>query len=541
MRQWFLKPWFPRGVVALFWFVGIQTVLGQSNFIPLEPGDLMVKEDRWMFSPGIQLSGDYRFSGSQLQSKQASSQESIGRDWEIPFLEHDLRLRMRSTMHRHLSINLELAVGNTPLNDPDVRHAPVSQRQLTPSSQIESIEARQAYLEYYPNPHGSTRVGKYEISLGDHRGKVLSGILTGISHACHAGTWCYEVGAFKMGKNPADWIYYGSLDYPLFLHKTQEGAISNRMNIEIFRMLYTERNIPLGKNNGPTARDTPLEKDLRQQFLDQDLSSFNQLKQQSYAVFDQEGRPLYYDAFRQEYFGLRSTWETTHWLVYQDVVANQGGRRYHLERNEDGIVERPSLGKNSRLFKNDRRKESVAAVAAETEVRYQFTRHQFHVHFLKATGDRQRQDSLGEGNDFIRGLHGYYEILPGTFHLTNFYFNGNGSDLTGGTGLGRSINNTLLLGFRYRFSAAEAPFFYEIGLFDLKKNQSVLNEQQKRVSDIGIEWDNTFGWTLDKQLQLSLEGNYFQTREAFSYADSVAPAKKQDSIIHVAAQIRYSF
>ncbi|MEC8594669.1 MAG: hypothetical protein VXY74_07680, partial [SAR324 cluster bacterium] len=166
--------------------------------------------------------------------------------------EQDLRIFLRSTSHRSASIQLELATAQAPFNNADLR--PPAERPNAPDSQDIDLVARQAYLEFRANPHDQLRVGKQELRLGDRRGKVFGGLLTGIAQQCTAGSFCYEAGALKLQDDTADWLYTLSLDYPLFYKLDAAGQPENVMRVEVFRIIYTERDIPLGRNNAPGFR-----------------------------------------------------------------------------------------------------------------------------------------------------------------------------------------------------------------------------------------------------------------------------------------------
>ncbi len=515
-------------------------VQAQSNFTPLQRGDIEEREDRWAFSPGIQLSGDYRFRTSYFNSNDLQPRFPDDRDPDEWVYENDLRIRMRSTVHRNASINLEIETRQGPVQEADLRDENSTERTLAPDSQISALQARQAYLEYNTNPHNILKIGKHYINIGEHRGKVFAGVLTGVSHDCRLGTWCYELGAMKAGRHAADWIYYGSLEYPVFQEKTPEG--SHHFTVEIFRVFYTERNIPLGISNAPTFRDNDQEADVEAAFANEDSVLEQRLRTQSRQVFDRDGNLLYYDAIGQEYFGIRLEWVLSPLEVHFDLTANQGKRRYHL-LNEEGGPERPNFGEaSSEAFKTgNRAEESVAALASELDVKYRIGNHRFGFRWMFASGTKEKPDPEITGRNFLRTLHNYYEIVPGSYRGTNFYFNGGEQDLNAGTGLGHSISNTSLWGGWYSYTVLDWDFTYRVGIFKLDRVQPVINELGKEVEDIGLEVDNTFAFILDKHVKADIELNFFQARDAFTFEDNEVPVKSPDGVFHVAGRIVYSF
>ena len=82
-----------------------------------------------------------------------------------------------------------------------------------------------------------------------------------------------------------------------------------------------------------------------------------------------------------------------------------------------------------------------------------------------AGGDEQLEDSSRKGTNYLRSLKSFYEISPGTYSGTQFYFNGSSPDPKSGTGLGHSINNTQMGGFRYRYDIPETTAVYRFGLY----------------------------------------------------------------------------
>ncbi len=516
------------------------TIFAQSNFTPLSPGDIQEKDEIWAFSPGLKISADYRLHMIQKDRKALPSKKEKGRDSQALLFEHDLRINLRSTAHRNLSINLEIEVNQGSFQDADLRAKNSSGQ--TADSQEAKITARQAFLEYNSNPRNILRFGKHPFNIGDRHGKVFSGILTGISQDCAAGTWCYGLAAAKLGKHPADWLYLGSLDYPVFQDKNADGTINNRLNIEIFRIFYTERDIPLGKSNGPTPRDKDALNRLAKVYAEGSEQEKQEARSLSKQVVDQQGKPLYYDALQQQYFGMRLEWEISSFFLRFDITSNQGIRKYHLAEDSKGNIEKPDFGENTAEFKNSKKaRYSLLGVASELEMHYQLENHQFGFRWMQASGAKERFDSENKGVNFLRSLNSYYEIVPGSYQGTNFYFNGGGLGLDGGTGLGHSISNTSLLGGWYRWDIEDYDVYYQTGFFKLTRTESVYNERGELAKDIGREWDNTLSWKPDKNLSTELEVNLFQAGKAFNVNDNQTPPKKNASLRHLVARISYSF
>ena len=201
-------------VFVIFVLLGtLHSLSAQSYFVPLERGDYFERKEHLTFSPGVELSGDYRFRTSKIHSSELPLSRAETNSPEEFSFDQDIRLRLRSTVHRIISINLELATDQEPLYQSDIR-ALRSSRSTAADSQSVKILARQSYLEFNRNPNEETKIGKQAINIGDRKGKVFAGILSGFSQRCKAGTWCYEIGGMKLSSADGDWLYYFSLDYP---------------------------------------------------------------------------------------------------------------------------------------------------------------------------------------------------------------------------------------------------------------------------------------------------------------------------------------
>ena len=139
-----------RFVLAAGCLLGsISMVTAQTNFIPLERGDAIEREERLMFSPGVQLSGDYRFRSNWINSSQAPESRA-GTNSSVAYAyDQDIRFTLRSNVHRTVSINLELSTEQDALYLSDLR-ANRSNRMWDPESQQVNVGARQAFLELSP-------------------------------------------------------------------------------------------------------------------------------------------------------------------------------------------------------------------------------------------------------------------------------------------------------------------------------------------------------------------------------------------------------
>ena len=488
-------------------------LFAQTNFIPLERGDYEEREEKLMFSPGVQLSGDYRFRVATVQA--GNLPESLpGRNTAGEMaMDHDLRLHLKSTVHRTVTLNLELATGQSPWHNANLRRNRSTWAQ-EPDGQGVTISARQLHLGLKFNPRNTLRVGKQEIKIGDRRGKVFEGVLTGVSQpACRAGTWCYELGGMRLSSAGGDMLYYFSLDYPFFYEVDANEQPINILRAEIFRIKYTEHDIPAGLHNVPRS-------------LPDNVTSTSACSSRwsGYAVWDKgnsDCTPLFYHANGQEYYGLRVLWETPNFELYLDYVNNFGNRNYYKYNQRQTLTQYKLSGR-----------------AAELELTYRDDIHATTLVLLYASGDEDLGDTQA---NHARNLKGYFEIMPGTYGGTQFYFNGGSTDFNGGTGLGHSINNTQMTGLRYRYNIPEEDFTYRFGLYQLKRRVAVTDANGQAVKNIGVEWDNTFSFKLAQHVQAHIDLNLFSSGKAFAYDDHSTPLGATEMITHAAGRLLYHF
>jgi hypothetical protein len=147
MRVFFIRLFsFSPALIFFVLLSASSSASAQSYFVPLERGDYTEREEHLTFTPGVELSGDYRFRTSKIKSTALPlSRPETNSPEEFSF-DQDIRLRLRSTVHRIISINLELATDQEPLYQSDIRTSR-SSRSTGADSQAVNIYARQSYLE----------------------------------------------------------------------------------------------------------------------------------------------------------------------------------------------------------------------------------------------------------------------------------------------------------------------------------------------------------------------------------------------------------
>ena len=116
--------------------------LAQTHFVPLERGDVFERKEHLTFSPGVELSGDYRLRTSKIYSTVLPVSRTGTNSAEEFSFDQDLRLRLRSTVHRIISINLELATNQEAIYQSDIRISRNS-RTTGAEAQTANVTARQ--------------------------------------------------------------------------------------------------------------------------------------------------------------------------------------------------------------------------------------------------------------------------------------------------------------------------------------------------------------------------------------------------------------
>ncbi len=502
-------------------------LFAQSNFVPVSVDDIEEQEEKLAFSPGLEFSLQYNAYASQIKGSHFERRYSDERHPADTKFEHDPRLYIKSIVNRDVFLHLEIGIDQQDVQDQNLRNEP------DPESQNNTLLARQVFLEYRTNPNNSVKIGKQEVELGARKGKIFSGILKGATHSCRLGTWCYTLGAVKMADSIADWTYYGSLRYPFF-ETDLGGGKSHSFTIEVFRIDYNEKNIPLGISGAATTRNNQRIEEVKE-FLrsGEEVDDEDNIQKTSRQVTDRNGNPIEYNAHRQKYFGFQILWQYGLFLLDLDATALQGKRAYHSDNTESRVT--PDFGEEheERLAADNNPEEGVSGFAIETEWTWDVASlaSVFKFHALYATGDEQLTDEENEGKNIFRTSQAYHEITPGTYQGTKLYFNGRSNDIRSGTGLGHSVSNLSMLGFAYRYASPDDWLYYDIGLFHLARNKPVLNIEKEEVKQIGTELDNSLSFSLARNLRGEVDVNLFYTGDAFTTEQNEIPKDLSPQVI----------
>jgi hypothetical protein len=525
------------GVVALLasLVLGAVSAYAQSqpNFKPLDRGDITEQEQKLLVIRGIEVDGDYALRVRRNQDK------------DMPFLsnstemDQDFRLHLNTTFNEDVAMVLTLQTSSTALDAQNLRTAPATDRGTEANGETLTLVAREAYLRWRFNPNSQINFGQFDLELGDRRGKVYRGIASGVGCYCRLGTWDMPFGATKVGPGDADWVYHWALRYNAYNDVVDTGPRS--FSVEIFRILYTENNIPLGANLGPgTFNPAQPGVPLHGQLTDDSTASAS----------TGLGNPLFYDATGFNYFGLRTDWQGGPFSASFDLTAAQGSRTYHLYRDPaTGITIGPTLasGSTGPLTTS----QGIDGTAIETELAWKFAPERsgkLGFRYMTATGDSNRDTVVNgrykspDGIAYNRGLNGYYEITPGTYRGTRLYFNGVDTDVDLGGGLGHSVNNKVLYGFTFDIDDRDNSHLgYSGGLYGIELNNAILNAAGRPVKTVGTEWDNMMSWYIHKKLYFQFELNLLSSLGAMSVDDNTPPPTDPQLFVQVISRIVYKF
>ena len=91
VRLWSIFP-----ILIFFIFlINVGLTYAQANFVPLERGDVSEREEHLTFSPGLKLSGDYRFRTSKIHSQSLPESRTETNSPEEFSFDQDLRIYLR--------------------------------------------------------------------------------------------------------------------------------------------------------------------------------------------------------------------------------------------------------------------------------------------------------------------------------------------------------------------------------------------------------------------------------------------------------------
>ena len=504
--------------LSVIWVVPVQAQI--VNFQPLEGGEFSEEEEKLFILRGLEVSGRYAIRMGKLKSPELTEEQS-GTGFA-----QDFNLGLKSTFHRDVAMHLVLGTVKKTFASDEFRAEGDDPRGGLNDAQSLSLNVREAYLEYRFNPRSALLLGKHEVSIGDRRGKIFRARVPGFTFDCRIGTWCMPFGATKIGPSAADWILHYAFDFRVW-DEPQE-RFRNRLEIEVFHILYRESRVPLANNLGPGFINPDPEKRNTE-------GSAGQLTDSTAAGCGSNGLdpcPIYYDVDGQDFFGFNFEWESGPFLFHLDYVTNKGTRilrRYHTGTPlRLGVAERPTFPVQ------------VSAFVHETEVSYRWPRWSLGLRVMNASGD----PALTPGNKeaLAEQVSGFHEITPGNYEGARLYFNGADTTVGAGGGLGHSITNTRLVGLFWGFSdKVGSKFRYDAGLYRLTRVRPVFDDQDQLQDTIGVELDTLLTWYLHKAIKLQIEVNVLEAQGAFALDDFTPPRTPQEQLRQGYLRFVYEF
>ena len=499
--------------LSVIWVLPLQAQI--VNFKPLESGEFSEEEERLFILRGLEVSGQYAIRMGKLKGPELTDEESA------TGFAQDFNLGLKSTFHRDVAMHLGLGTAKKTFTSDDFRAEGDDQRGGLNDAQSLSLDVDEAFLEYRFNPRSALLLGKHEFSIGDRRGKIFRAVAPGFTFDCRIGTWCMPFGAAKIGPSAADWVLHYAFDFRVWDEPRER--FRDRLEIEVFHILYRESRVPLAANRGP-GFFKPGNPNIK--------GSDFQLTDSSETGCSSDGCPIYYDVDGQVFFGFNFEWESGPFLFHLDYVANKGSRilrRYQTGTPlRLGVAERPTFPVK------------VSAFVHETEVSYRWPRWSLGLRVMNASGD----PALTPGNKeaVAEQVSGFHEITPGNYEGARLYFNGADTTVEAGGGLGHSITNTRLVGLFWRFSdKTGSKFGYDAGLYRLTRVRPVFDDQDQLQDTIGVELDTLLTWYLHKAIKLQIEVNVLESQGAFALDDFTRPRTPQEQLRQGYLRFVYEF
>ena len=486
----------------IIWILGAALLLtaspawAQVNFKPLERGDFEEKNEIPFSVRGLEVGLEYALLVENLEYP------GLPAGGEGTFNRQDIRLELKTVFHQDVSLHLMMGPTRNDMENGSLRaYSEGEPGQRLTDSQPTQLGLRESYLRYRFNPNSAMLLGKHELSVADKRGKIFNAVVPAYTFDCQVGTWCMPFGVGFIGSQSGDAIYHWGLQYNAWNYG--EKPLKNKMEVEVYRVIYLEHGVPLATNLGPGSFDPE----------NPDIPLEGQLTD--------SGVPVYYDTRKDDYYGVRME-ILAGWFFWDlDLLGHKGSRVYHSPSAE-----------------GQRYKVRAKAVESHLGVRWEGGR--VGMHFLFASGDPYKDPASQES--YLRHLEGYHEITPGSYKGTRLYFNGGDSQVDDGAGLGHSINNTGMLGLTFQVDdRATRQVSFKGGLYRLRYNHAVPGKNGNLIRDIGVEWDNQLTWHVHKALRFQFEANALKPGPAFRLNDYSPPSDVSEYYIQALARLVYSF
>jgi len=492
-----------RFVVVLLTCLWLWPALAEAQmaFTPLQEGEFEQKDDLKDPPANLTLHGFYE-AGYFLP------RESYwGNSLAPATSRQEMLLAIRSTFNENLSLNAHISNQKTLLNDQRLGYMSERESEWGTSREADgmTLHFKEAYLEYNHNPNAVLKLGYQAANPADGMGLVYQGIGSGITQRCRMGTWCYYIGALKLDTPENNTLFWGQLDYPIFETgvTTQDPWMGKRqvssLNVEVFRVFYNGNHIPLSRYEGWVAP-----------YSDAHLQNEN-------------GKYISFDQRKTEYVGFNLKWNYYAFQLHQNLITLHSTRNFYaVDANSDDRNFYPKRIKGGILRRSD-----------------------IFTHLGEGWRWRlERLDSPGTDHDtpaeeewWKEDSKGYSEVQKGFFGDALIYLNG--LDLSGD---GHSVNNLEYWRSGFDYATDRNDFRAKLDWYQFNYNKSVFNDQNRRISKVGHEYDLVLSWNLEKPLVIEAWGAYFVPDGGYAPTDFAAPRlSEQNSFSRWGAHLKYSF
>lgn len=472
-------------------------VFSQANFTPLEKGDYEIVEEKIIFNPGVQVGGFYR-------AYSTSKRDALGGEEEFSQISQEIGLKIESKINTNIKVHalLQNKLSMVDNQEPGYTSEKPYEQQDSTSDDGMAVVFKEAYLEYNHNPRAILKMGRHAVNPADRKGLIFKGISTGVSQDCSMGTWCTYAGGIRLGNYDA--MYWAQLDYPVYFNDIMvqdlwEGERQqSSLHIELFRLIYLGLDTPMAAYGGAATIGSP------------------------YQATD-NGEPVYFDAKKTEYEGLNINWNFHDLLLEMNYIMLFGKRKYHVGSQTDNYTHR-SLGSTKTLHGR----------LINIDVSYQFTDNwRFEYSFLGSSGNKMDSpnDKFWEGNSTA-----YLEIQKGSFGDALFYLNG-----IENMGEGHSVSNLIYRSYRFSYRNSAQDFGFDFNYYHFKRAESIFNESNIRVSEIGTELDLLLSFNLEKQLIFQSYVSLFRMGDAYAVDDSATPGDNDNEAYQIGLNLEYNF
>jgi len=493
--------------VCIGFLINVKPLFAQQNFTPLQRGEYeIVKEDN-SYDPHAQFSGEYK-AHYYFKKLGLFSGDDLGGD-----IFQDFYLQVQSKVNSNVSFKIKLGNKSDLVSEQESEYDSRYKIEAGDSSSDEGLTVvfKEAYLEYNHNPNARLLLGKQDINIADRKGLVFDGSATAITQGCRIGTWCYYIGAAKIGDEGESSLYWAQLLYPIYQSGIKipdpwgEKSVRQQesLSIEIFRTIHQGHDIPLAVYGGWVGENTTYHDTTG------DAAS---------------GERVYYDNSDVEYFGFNVKWAYYDFLLDFLWMNQSGTREYHTGTQENGDVTELS---NSNFYGNAYLLNTQYLISDEWKSSFTY---------FWGSGNSNETDGqkIWESDSAA-----YYEVKKGGFGDALIYFNGDE-----GVGDGHSVSNLRFHKIQADYQTPKKDVLLEMSAYWFYRNSPVfintVGEAEDKGSDIGFEFDFRTTWQLERNLSFQFFAGLFMPKEAYTVNDSVRPIDTEDFSM-AGLHVQYNF